>query len=201
MTRIAAAAFLIVALGACSAPRALREDTRILGLYVQTVKADAEEFARLRDASTRARLANIAALELKTLRSEQAVQQDLQALELARDEQRLHLLKSLQNASSILLVQRRDYEAKSAQAKKEVENAKSALNFRFAQLSQTSATLVKLGEATTLREDMRFYAHFLGQLRRQLDNDKAEVKAATSDAAARVSQKAAENAPVTTKGE
>ena len=157
----------------CAAPKELRNDTRTVGLYVQTVKNDAEEFARLRDAATKARMANIAALELKTLRAEQAIQRDVHVLEIIQDKERMQLLAALRNASDLIVAQRKEYEARSAGAKSDVEKAKSALNFRISKLSETSATLLKLADDRTLREDIQFYSGFLKQVR---DHVKTSLK-------------------------
>lgn len=183
-----------LALVGCSAPKHMREDTRVLGLYVQTVKNDAQNFSRLRDASTKARLANITALELKTLRAEQALQRDLQILQIIDDKERLRVLTTLQNASAALVAQRKEYDAKSASAKENVEKAKSALNFQLAKLTEASTALLKLGENRRLREEVEFYADFLKQLQAGLDKDKKNVEDTTKDATAKANDMAKANA-------
>lgn len=172
----------VVAVAGCASPKNVREDTRVVGLYVQTVKKDLEDFSRLRDLTTKARTANIVALELKTLRAEQAIARDLQSLDLIQDKERLQLLAALQNASALIVAQRKEYEEKSAGAKADVANAKSALNFQVSKLGDAAALLIKLSENRSLRDDARFYVDFIKQVRTHVEDDlKDGAKAVTAE--------------------
>jgi hypothetical protein len=158
----------------CAVPQHVRDDTKTIGLYVQTVMKDAEDFARMRDVVVKARTANIAALELKTLRAEQAIQRDLQPLEIIQDRDRLELLKALQDAPNLIIAQRREYETKALSARNEVAIAKSALNVQLSKLSEASAALLQLAEPRSLRDDMRFYVDFFKQVRAHVEKDLKE---------------------------
>ena len=175
----------------CAIPQHVRDDSRVIGLYVQAVKKDLEEFSTLRNYAVKARVANLAALELKTLRAEQANARDLQLLEIIQDDERTKLLTALRNAASLILVQRSEYDNKSSSARKDVANAKSALNLQLSKLSDTAAILLKLSENRPTTDEMQFYIDFLKQVREHIEKDlKADAKVATADSVTRIEQKA-----------
>jgi hypothetical protein len=174
----------------CTTPQSVRDDTRVIALYVQSVKKDLEDFSALLDDAVKARTATIAALELKTLRAQQAVARDLQSLDLIQDKERAQLLVALQNAPSLILAQRKDYESKSAAANDDVTKAKSAFNFHLSKLTDTASTLLKLAENRPLKDEARFYVDFVKQVRNHVDEDlKADAKAAAQDSASKAAQR------------
>jgi hypothetical protein len=180
--------------GCASVPKEVRDDTRMVALYIQTVKKDAEDFKELRDLSTQARMTNIVALELKTLRTEQAIQRDLQEVEVTGDLERLKLLTAIQNASTLVLQQRQDYATKAKSAKADMENAQSAVSFQYSKLTEAAATLLRMAEGRSARDDAKFYVDFIKQVRTHVETDlKENTKQATGQSKAAATAKAKED--------
>ena len=149
----------------------VRQDTKVIGLYIQSVKKTAEEFKDSRDLIAKAAVRNTNILEEKTLRSEQAVQKEVTVWQITGEKERISLFDALRTAPEQLLAQRRDLDAKQAEHKKLLDAAKSAADFRVDKLAEAAATLAKLGEKRSTSDEVKFYLDFIQQVRKHIRDD------------------------------
>lgn len=149
----------------------VRQDTKVIGLYIQSVKQTAEEFKLHRDLIARAALRNTNILEEKASRSEQAVLNEIAIWQIIGDKDRISLYEGLRSSSDQVLERRRDLESKQAEHKKLLDTAKSATDFRVDKLSEAATTLAKLAEQKSTTDQAKFYVDFIKQVRKDIEEN------------------------------
>lgn len=147
------------------------QDTKIIGLYIQSVKQTAEEFKMHRDLIATAAVRNTNILEEKALRSEQVVQKEISVWQIIGDKDRISLFEALRFSADQVSERRRDIEVKQAEHKKLLDTAKSAADFRADKLSEAATTLTKLAEQKSTTEQAKFYVNFIKQVRKDIEEN------------------------------
>lgn len=162
-------------LGACGMPDQVRKDSETLALYVNSVKQQAEEFKKGRDAIDQARLRNATLIEDSALRAEHRVLGQRTEWEITQSKERIALFDGVRNGVTQLLQQRKELsDARDASAKA-VAGANSAVSFRQDKLAEVSAALAKLAEEKDAKAEFAFYKGFFKQVGQNLKDAQARA--------------------------
>jgi hypothetical protein len=176
-------ALLCALISGCATDDVLRKDAQALSVYVEKVKADGAAFEQARDSVAKARIATLNYLQANALASEQSVQRDFAAREIAQDKQWVTLFDGLRKAPDTVLRQRQAQKEADAAAAQALTSAKSAVDIRTGKLTEASSALADLSEPKPTKDELKFYRDFLEQVRTGLQEKSADVKAQASEAA------------------
>jgi hypothetical protein len=176
-------ALLCALISGCATDDVLRKDAQALSVYVEKVKADGAAFEQARDSVAKARIATLNYLQANALASEQSVQRDFAAREIAQDKQWVTLFDGLRKAPDTVLRQRQAQKEADAAAAQALTSAKSAVDIRTGKLTEASSALADMSEPKPTKDELKFYRDFLEQVRTGLQEKSADVKAQASEAA------------------
>jgi hypothetical protein len=182
ITRICAIAVFAVVAG-CATDTELRNDAQALSVYVEKVKSDGAAFQQARDRVAKARVATLNFLQANALASEQSVQRDIAAREVAQDKQWLGVFDALKKAPEVISKQRQERKDEQAAATEALAKAKGAVDLRTGKLTEASSALAALAEKRSTKDELRFYRDFLNQVKTGLKDKAVDAQAQASDAA------------------
>ena len=190
--RIALLLAASAALGACGMPDQVRKDSETLALYVNSVKQQAEEFKKGRDAIDHARLRTATLIEESALRAEHRVLRDRTEWEITQSKERIALFDGIRNGVTQLLQQRKELSDAREASAKAVASAKSAVSFLQDKLAEVSAALGKLAEDKDAKAEFAFYRGFFKQVGQNLKDAQGRADKAADAAKKGVDGKAGE---------
>ena len=178
----AVGAFALAALAGCAADTALRQDAKMLSIYVEKVKSDAVAFEGARDRVANARTSTLEYLETQTLKNEQELQRELAARQITQDRDWLAFFDSLKHAPEQIAKQREELQARDSEASSAIESARGAVDVRADKLTEASKALATLSDPPSTKGDVRFLAAFAKQVNAGIETKKADANgvAATS---------------------
>jgi hypothetical protein len=167
----------------CATDDILRKDAQALSVYVEKVKTDGAAFQQARDTVAKARVATLNYVQANALASEQSVQRDFAAREIAQDKQWLALFESLRKAPETVTRQRQAQKDADAAAAQALATAKSAVDIRAARLTEASSAFADLAEKKSTKEELKFHREFLDQVRAGFNEKSDDAKAQSGEAA------------------
>ena len=179
----------VTGLAGCAADIQARKDSQFLGIYVDRVKKDAQEFSEQRTLVAKARTANLNALELKTLQAEQAIQRDVAVRQVTKDKDWIDLFEALKSTPDLIAKQRQEYADKEAENKKSLAAAKGAVEIKLDKLTEVSSTLASLAEEQSVKENASFFVEFVKQVNSSLAAKKKDAETTATEAAAAANDK------------
>jgi hypothetical protein len=181
---IRAALFILTSIAAtgCAADKELRQNAKVLSIYVTKVNSDAAAFSAARDRVAVARTSTLEFLETETLKNVQSIQVELAARQITQDKDWLAFFDSLRNAPELIAKQRQELAAREADASSAIASAKSAVEVRGDKLTEVSKALAKLSDPPSSADEVRFLADFVKQVNAGIESKKTDAStvAATS---------------------
>ncbi len=172
----------ILLLTGCATDNQIRQDSKVLSIYIEKVKTDAVVFAAARDQIAKARTSTLSYLQKSTLINEQRVQRDIAAREVSGDQNWLKMNDALKRVSDLAIKQRQEQVDKDAESVEALAKAKGAVDVKASKLTEASASLAKLAEQPSSQDDAKFYFSFLKEVNTELG--KKQVNAARTAASA-----------------
>lgn len=173
----------------CATDAALRDDAKALSVYIERAKADGMAFQQARDTVAKARVATLNFLQANALASEQSVQRDFAAREIAQDKQWVSLFEGLRKAPEVIARQRQERRDAEAAAADALAKSKGAVDIRAGKLTEASAALAGLSEKKSTKEELKLYRDFLNQVKAGLTEKADDAKSQATEAAASSSAK------------
>lgn len=175
---------MVTGLAGCAMDMEARKDSRLLGIYVDHIKKNAQDFSEQRTLVAKARTANLNALELKALQAEQAIQRDVAVRQVTKDKDWIDLFEALKSAPDLIAKQRQQYADNEVANKKLLTAAKGAVEINLAKLTEVSASLAALAEDQSAKENASFLVEFMKQVNSSLAAQSKNVEAAATEAIA-----------------
>jgi hypothetical protein len=170
-------------LSGCASLSQVREDTKAVGLLVQSIGTSAEEYQAQRDLLARATLRNRQVLERIALRQEGDLAHVIAAWEIAGETERKRVFDAIRTQSDKVQAVREASKARMQQQETELRAAKSAVSFDLAKIASASGGLVKLGEPRSREDEARFLFGFAKELRADFVKDAAAAASAATTSA------------------
>lgn len=181
--KLSMTAIFCIGLVGCAADRELRNDTKILSIYVEKVKSDAVEFSDARDRIAKARTSTLNFLQAETLHNEQNIQRDLSSREVAQDKEWLALFDSLRKSVDVIAKQRQEQMERETEANTALVNAKAAVEVKKDKLTEASTSLATLSEQPSKLDEAKFYISFLKQVNKEIEKKKQDANEAANASA------------------
>ena len=178
-------------LSGCATDDQIRQDSKVLSIYIEKVKADAVVFAAARDQIAKARTSTLSYLQQATLSNEQDVQRAIAARDIAGDQNWLKMNDALKRVSYLAIKQRQEQTDKATERIEALAKAKGAVDVKAAKLTEASASLAKLAEKPSSQDDAKFYLSFIKEVNTELakKQDNAATTAKSTAAASEAKSK------------
>lgn len=173
----------ILLLTGCATDEQVRQDSKVLSVYIEKVKTDAVAFSASRDQIAKARTSTLSFLQKSTLGNEQSVQRAIAARDVAGDQNWLKMIEALKRVPDLAIKQRQEQVDKDAESVEALAKAKSAVDVKAAKLTEASASLAKLAELPSSKDEAKFYFSFLKEVNTELAK-KQDNAAMTANSAA-----------------
>lgn len=169
---------LLMAPGTAQAQDSIREDAKVLGLFLEQTRSEIAEFTRLRDALAKLRTDRINQRELLTLETRQDIEMQLYLLGIgdARERRLAQEYEKVRKGSQIAMQHRADLEARILANKKLSDDTKSAMDIEVDKLGKASRSLVQLSEPPSTMEEVLFYIDFVKKTKARVDELQTEAK-------------------------
>lgn len=178
---------LAVALGGCSSMQpdmdTARENTKEVGLLIQSISQSAAVFQKQRDAIAVSSKVQRDNLESLAMRYEADAYRASAAWNVAGQRERQHTFDSVRDESGKLLARIEARRARELAQEQELRDTRSAVLVQGSKLNEAALALVELAEPESRKEKAKFYFSYLKDVREVIKND-SEAEAAAQAAAA-----------------
>lgn len=182
MKRIVQVAFfsflgVLMAMPLAAQAQGIREDAKVLGLYVETLRTEISEFTRFRDALAKLRTVTINQRESIAVETRQEIDMQLYFWGLNdEDRGRAQIYEAVRKGAQLALQQRTELEARGVANKKLVDEAKSAVDIQAGKLGEASRALVQLSETASTKDELTFLTCYFKAVRTRTAELKEEAK-------------------------
>lgn len=184
------AAFAIAGCGNMQTLQQSRDDTKTVGLLVKSVGTSLESYQKQRDAIAVATLRNRQALERLASLYEANTAGNIATWEIAGQPKRKELYLRVRTTADAIQAEREQRNARAREQEQELAKTRSAVSANTTKLVESSATLVKLGEPRSPKDEAAFYLSFAKDVRADIAKDsEAAATAAGAKAKSAVSAK------------
>lgn len=178
-----------IATGACANPATTRDSANLLAAYTTTVKQKIQANAASRDQIADARRELVEWLNVTAVDTEQANQRETTVFRIADDKTRYKLYESIIAASQAGV---RDAPTATPVATPASTLAMTATKARLDQLGAAAKTLTQLGTSTSLQEEIKFIAGWVGAVGTSVEEAQKEHEEHTAQGLANVEAKRSE---------
>lgn len=166
-----------------------RENTREIGLLVQSISQSAATFQKQRDAIAVASKIQRDNLESLAMRHEADAYRAAAAWNVAGQKDRQHAYDSVRDESGKLLARIEEKRARELAQEQEQSDTRSAVLFQGAKLNEAAVALIELAEPESRKEHAKFYFSYLKDVRDSIKKDSEAEAEAQASAASKVKDK------------
>ncbi len=147
------------------------EDTKAIGLLVQSVATNLETYQKQRDAIAVASLRNRQALENLASHNEAETTGMISTWDIAGQTDRRLMFTKLRLAADERLAELEKHNARAKEQREELAKAHSAVSANTGKLSEASATLIEMAERPSRADQGRFFLGFAKEVRAEMKKD------------------------------
>lgn len=187
------AAGMALVLTGCGAMRqdmeTARENTREIGLLVQSISQSAATFQKQRDAIAVSSKVHRDNLESLAMRYEADAYRAAAAWNVAGQKERQHSFESVREESGKLLARIEEKRARELAQAQEQRDTRSAVLYQGTKLNEAAVALIELAEPESRKEHAKFYFSYLKDVRESIKKDSEAEAAAQANAASKAKDK------------
>lgn len=180
---VLAAGCTSTAAGCASVPQEARDHARLLALYADRVKREAEDYTRARDRIAQARLRNLTSLEEVALRAEQSQSAQLDVWSLTGATMRSRLYRGVLAISDTTERQHAELAGLRRENAEAIRSLRSRVGIRRDALSATSKELAALAAGRDLKDQVGFYFTFFRSVGERLEAASDSIAARAAEIA------------------
>lgn len=166
-----------------------RENTRDIGLLVQSISQSAATFQKQRDAIAVSSKVHRDNLESLAMRHEADAYRAAAAWNVAGQKERQHAFESVREESGKLLARIEEKRARELTQEQELRDTRSAVLYQGAKLNEAAVALIELAEPESRKEHAKFYFSYLKDVRDSIKKDSEAEAAAQASAASKAKDK------------
>lgn len=166
-----------------------RENTREIGLLVQSISQSAATFQKQRDAIAVSSKVHRDNLESLAMRYEADAYRAAAAWNVAGQKERQHSFESVREESGKLLARIEEKRARELAQAQEQRDTRSAVLYQGTKLNEAALALIELAEPESRKEHAKFYFSYLKDVRESIKKDSEAEAAAQANAASKAKDK------------
>ncbi|XLZ71297.1 hypothetical protein ABT364_04845 [Massilia sp. SR12] len=166
-----------------------RENTRDIGLLVQSISQSAAAFQKQRDAIAVSSKVHRDNLESFAMRYEADAYRAAAAWNVAGQKERQHSFESVRGEADKLLARIEQKRARELAQEQELRDTRSAVLYQGTKLNEAAVALLELAEPESRKEHAKFYFSYLKDVREAIKKDSEAEAAAQASAASKAKDK------------
>lgn len=173
----------IVFLTACAGPQSIRDDAKVLGVFVENLRTEIAEFTSFRDSLAKTRVTTINQRDVLAAETQQEIERQLFLWALSdSDKGRAQLYEGVRKGARLIAQQKADLDARTEANRKILEQTKSGVQIQTAKLGEASSALLQLSSTPSTKEEIEFYASFFKEVRSKTEALKKSAKSVSEEA-------------------